>query len=199
MLFRSVQAPTARRQNCSGNVAMFARLAAQASTPTGRPCFEARAADHLVLTPKSGLFTDTPVSRELDLRDLRLSGWTKLAVEALPEQAQMWAGSLPWASLVHLRRDERALRRVLVDCSESGSGCLCCAGERVSFESLDSVLTKVHHHRDVSLQPARRAAPKLLTPHERVFARRWQIKCARIGRSAQLEPLMVIAVYMSIG
>ena len=78
----------------------------QARTAAGVPYYAARGgADHLVLTPKSGLGSyDYPQTFEVNLRGARLAGRTKLAVEAPPDH-RIWAGSLPWASLVHMPRD----------------------------------------------------------------------------------------------
>ena len=93
------------KRSCDAN-ATFHRLAEQARTAAGVPYYAARGgADHLVLTPKSGLGSyDYPQTFEVNLRNARLAGWTKLAVEAPPNH-RIWAGSLPWASLVHMPRD----------------------------------------------------------------------------------------------
>ena len=93
------------KRSCDAN-ATFHRLAEQARTAAGVPYYAARGgADHLVLTPKSGLGSyDYPQTFEVNLRNARLAGWTKLAVEAPPDH-RIWAGSLPWASLVHMPRD----------------------------------------------------------------------------------------------
>jgi hypothetical protein len=93
------------RASCDAK-AIWARLAEQARTTAGKPYFEIhRGLDHIMLTPKSGIRGyDTPISRELDLRDHRLANWAKLAVEASPNH-KLWAGSLPWASSVHVPRD----------------------------------------------------------------------------------------------
>ena len=76
----------ARRRACRTT-----RRAAAPTTSCSRPS-RASAAD------------DYPQTFEVNLRNARLAGWTKLAVEAPPNH-RIWASSLPWASLVHMPRD----------------------------------------------------------------------------------------------
>ena len=78
--------------------------------PSGGTYLEARkGADHFLLTPKSGLWSDDQVSIELDLRDERFGQALRFAVEdgrvlgpGKPQTRRMYR-SLPWTSYVHMR------------------------------------------------------------------------------------------------
>lgn len=78
--------------------------------PSGTSYLDARGgADHFLVMPKSGLWSDDQVTSELNLRDSRLGKTLRFAVEdgrvfgpGKPQTRRMYR-SLPWTSYVHMR------------------------------------------------------------------------------------------------